>query len=246
MIWAWGASGIGLGLIVGSFVSTLVLRWPQQRDVGGRSCCDACRERLRWFELVPLASFLIARGRCLRCGAAIDRIHVVGEILCAVVGGVAFGTAPGIEGLSAAVAGWLLVALAMLDVRNFWLPDLLTGLLAIVAVVAAFAGFDPSPLDRLIGGAVGFLVLAGIALAYRKLRGREVLGGGDPKLFGAIGLWLGWEAQPFVLLLASLMGLAAAATMIVRGRVVSATTRLPLGAMLAASAFLWWAAIRAV
>lgn len=241
----WIAAGTGLGLIVGSFVATLAVRWPENRRVDGRSACDACGAQLRWFELVPLLSYLLARGRCRRCGASIGPIHPIGEALCALVGVLAFGLAPGVEGVFAALAGLLLVALAMIDLRAFWLPDALTGLLAVVAVGSAFAGIEPAPIDRLIGGAAGFLTLWSIAFAYRRIRGREGLGGGDPKLFGAIGLWLGWEFLPFVLLLGSLIGLMAVATMMARGTAVRGTTRLPFGTMLAAAAFLAWTLIHA-
>lgn len=241
----WIAAGAGLGLIVGSFVATLAVRWPEGRKTGGRSACDVCGERLRWFELVPLLSFTLARGRCRRCGASIGRVHPIGEALCALVGALAFGLAPGIEGGLAALAGWLLVALALIDLRAFWLPDVLTGLLVVVSAASALAGIEPAPEIRLIGGAAGFLVLWGIARTYRLVRGREGLGGGDPKLFGAIGLWLGWESLPFVLLLASLIGLMAVATMMARGTAVRGTTRLPFGSMLAAAAFLAWTLIHA-
>lgn len=241
----WFAGGAGLGLIVGSFVATLAVRWPDNRKIGGRSACDACGETLRWFELVPLLSYALTRGRCRRCGAAIGLIHPVGEVICAFVGALALGLEPGIEGALAALAGWLIVALALIDLRAFWLPDVLTGLLVVVAAGSALAGIDPPPEIRLIGAAGGFLVLWGIARTYRLVRGREGLGGGDPKLFGAIGLWLGWEALPFVLLLGSLIGLMAVATMMARGTAVRSTTRLPFGSMLASAAFLAWTLIHA-
>lgn len=245
MIAPWIAIGVALGLIAGSFVATLAVRWPEGRRIGGRSACDACGEQLRWFELVPLASFIAARGRCRRCDALIGSIHPVGEVLCGLVGALAFGLAPGLEGLLAALAGWTLVALALIDMRAFWLPDALTAGLVVISAASALAGIDPLPETRLIGGAAGFLVLWGIARTYRLVRGREGLGGGDPKLFGAIGLWLGWESLPFVLLLGSLIGLMAVATVMARGTAVRGTTRLPFGSMLAAAAFLAWTLIRA-
>lgn len=80
-----------------------------------------------------------------------------------------------------------------------------------------------------------------VAALYRSLRGRVGLGGGDPKLFGAIGLWLGWRALPQVLLVAALAGLAIVLAMALAGRRVTATDRLPLGTLLAGAAFLCWA-----
>ncbi|WP_197417796.1 prepilin peptidase, partial [Sphingomonas sp. CCH21-G11] len=99
---------------------------------------------------------------------------------------------------------------------------------------------DPRLTDRLIGGAAGFALLWSVAAVYQRLRGRVGLGGGDPKLFGAIGLWLGWRALPMVLLAACLIGLAVALVMRLRGRDVTATTRLPLGTLLAVAGFGVW------
>lgn len=235
-----GLTGALFGLIVGSFLATLVLRWPQGRDLGGRSGCDNCGAALRWTDLVPLVSFIVKRGRCSACGAAIDPTHPVIELLCALVGGVALSVAPDLAGMAAALIGWLLVALATLDFRHFWLPDRLTGAVAVVAVASGALGALPPLTDRLIGGVAGFAALTAIAWTYRKLRHREGLGGGDPKLFGAIGLWLGWEPLPFVLLGASGVGLLAVALMVLRGKSVGATTQVPFGTLLAIAAFPVW------
>ena len=112
---------------------------------------------------------------------------------------------PGWLGLAGALFGWVLLTLALLDAGHFWLPDKLT--LPLLLLGLAIVN-EPPLLHRLIGAAAGYAVLALIALAYRAARGREGLGGGDPKLLAAIGAWLGWQALPFVLLAASLAGLA--------------------------------------
>jgi leader peptidase (prepilin peptidase)/N-methyltransferase len=90
------------------------------------------------------------------------------------------------------------------------------------------------PIDRLIGGAAGFLALWIVAQAYRRLRGREGLGAGDPKLMGAIGLWAGWMALPAILLVAALAGLGVA---VAQGR--SRLDRMPFGTLLAGAAIVW-------
>jgi len=116
----------------------------------------------------------------------------------------------------------------------------LTVALAIVALLGGAARIEPGLSDRIIGGAGGFATLWIVATLYRTMRGRTGLGGGDPKLFGAIGLWLGWRALPSVLLIASLTGLAVVLAMTGMGRRPTATDRLPLGTLLAAAAFLCW------
>ena len=91
-----------------------------------------------------------------------------------------------------------------------------------------------------VSGVAGFGALWAIAFAYRHFRGREGLGGGDPKLLGAIGLWLGWRMLPPVLLAASLLGLAVVLIRMLRGHTVRASDAVPLGVLLAAAAYPAW------
>jgi leader peptidase (prepilin peptidase)/N-methyltransferase len=238
--WVW-PTGLGiLGAIVGSFLATLVIRWPQERSVvGGRSACDACGRTLRAWELVPLISALASRGRCRTCGTKIDPRHWQIELGCAALGVISGVAVPGPIGAAGAVFGWLLLTLAALDVAEFWLPDRLTAALA-VAGLASIAIAPPAWPDRVIGGAAGFVSLWLIAFAYRRIRGREGLGGGDPKLFGAIGLWVGWAMLPLVLLLACVVGLGAVVAARLRGQDVSGGDWVPFGALMAIAAYPVW------
>lgn len=242
MTWALAGVGAVLGLLVGSYVATLTLRWPQGRSTAtGRSACDRCGRRLAWYELVPLLSFAALRGRCRTCGAPIDRRHPTIEAAAAVIGAASLWLHPDASGLLGAAFGWGLLTLAVLDAEHFWLPDAITLPLA-GAGLALGLSFDPPFVDRLIGGAAGYGLLAGIAALYHRLRGRAGMGGGDPKLFGAIGAWIGWQGLPFVLVVASLAALVSVAIGSVRGRSVTATTRLPFGAPLAVAGWAVWLA----
>ena len=233
--------GFLAGLIIGSFIATVAIRWPEGRSaMRGRSECDACGRTLGPVDLIPLLGFLIRRGKCASCGASIEKAHPLIELAAGLIGALALWAAPGWEGLAGAGFGWMLLALAVLDIGHLWLPDRLTIPLGLVGLALGFTSLPPSLIDRLIGAAAGFLSLALIALLYRIVRKREGLGGGDPKLFGAIGAWLGWAMLPYVLLLASVAGLASVGLAVARGNPVSATARLPFGALLAVAAFPVW------
>lgn len=235
--WIWPA-GLGLlGLVFGSFIATLAIRWPEGRSVArGRSECDGCGKELRAHELVPVLSYVVQRGKCRACGARIAPSHPATELAGAAVGVLAGLAAPGWASAAGAVFGWLLLALAVIDLAAFWLPNVLTGALA-----ASGLALGVAPLaDRLIGGAAGFVSLWLVAAAYRALRGRNGLGGGDPKLFGAIGCWSGWQALPMVLLFACTIGIGVVLGFRLDGRGMRGTDRLPFGAMLAPAAFLLW------
>ncbi len=234
-------AGLVLGAIFGSFIAALVSRWPNNESIlRGRSHCDACGKTLGVHELIPFISYILLRGKCRSCGGAIGRDALFIEVCAAAIGGIALYLSPGGYGVAGAVLGWILLALATLDLRHYWLPDRLTLLLAGTGLVAAFMFNRSQVLDHIVGGAAGFALLWLIAWGYQHLRGREGLGGGDPKMLGGIGIWLGWAALPFILLGASMLGLVSAAIMMATGGRVAADTRLPLGALMAPPAFVYW------
>lgn len=239
--WVWPVVLGILGAVIGSFLATLVIRWPQDRSVlKGRSHCDGCDTVLGPLDLIPLVSAALARGRCRQCAAPIDPLHWQIELAALGIGVIAGLVVPGPAALAGSVFGWLLLTLAALDVTEFWLPDPLTLTLALTGLIAGAAGIDPPLVDRLIGGVAGFGSLWLIGFIYKRLRGREGLGGGDPKLLGAIGLWLGWRMLPSVLLLAALTGLAFVLVGMLRGRAAKLDDRMPFGALLAIAAYPAW------
>ena len=239
----WPIAGFILGAVIGSFLATLVLRWPEGRSVlTGRSTCDGCGRTLGAVDLFPLVSFLVQRGRCRTCGARIDALHPGVELGCAMAGAISCWLAPGIEGLGWAILAWFLIALAVLDYRHFWLPDALTLPLAFLGFTLAMWVNGVELPDRVIGAAAGYGALTLVRLGYRRLRGREGMGGGDPKLLGALGAWMGWQTLPLILLIASGTALMLAAWDMTKGRAVSRATRVPLGTFMAIAAIPAWTA----
>jgi leader peptidase (prepilin peptidase)/N-methyltransferase len=240
-------AGFILGAIIGSYLATILVRWPQGRSaVSGRSHCDACGRALGALELVPILSFAAARGRCRRCGARIDARHMLVEAAGGLVGLVAMIAHPLPMAGATLVFGLMLLVIAALDAEHQWLPDALTLPLIPLGLLAALAGWGPPLLDRAIGAVAGGALLWAIGWLYARLRGREGLGGGDPKLLAGIGAWVGVLHLPLVLLGAGLAGLVMAGVMRLRGRAVEATTRLPLGTLLALAAWPIWLSYEAI
>lgn len=237
-------AGGGLGLLVGSFIGAAAARLPRDESVvTGRSHCDFCLRSLGIVDLVPVVSFVLARGRCRSCGAAIDRQHLLAEVGGAIVGALAVASGQTLgEAAAFALFGWQVLLLVLLDARQFWLPLRLVTLLgasALVLPLLIWAGdgdWLAFALERIAGGAVGFALLAAPALLYRRLRGREGLGEADPWLLAAIGLWLGIKSVVFVLLLAAIAGLAAALVLRLAGMRVDGDSALPLGTLMGLSA----------
>lgn len=235
------AAGLLLGAIAGSFLATILIRWPQGRSVlGGRSVCDSCGAVLAPRDLVPILSYFAVGGRCRRCKAAIDLRHVIVELAAAFVGLVAFAAHPLPLAAVSALLGWWLLLIALLDLEQHWLPDRLTLPLIPLGLAAAWAGFGPPLVASALGAAIGWAALELIRWAYRRVRGREGMGGGDPRLFAGIGAWLGIWQLPFVLLGAGLLGLGAVLLMRLRGQPIDGATRLPLGTLMALAAWPIW------
>ncbi|OSZ63237.1 hypothetical protein CAP39_14335 [Sphingomonas sp. IBVSS1] len=245
------ALGAILGLVIGSFLAVLTARWPRGEAITGRSRCDGCGVQLGVAELVPVLSFLWLRGRCRHCGMAIHRRHLAIELAGAVVGAVMLARWPVLAGLAAAVLGWWLLALIVLDAEHHWLPDRLTlPLIPAGLVLGQWLGFA-SLWDRLFAALLGFAVLAALRLGWRLRTGREGMGGGDPKLMAGLGGLVGLLPLPFILTGAALLGLGLALLDAARGRAVSGTTALPFGALLAGMTLIllmigpgWWELLR--
>lgn len=226
-----------IGLILGSFIATLVLRWPAGRSVLSRSRCDSCERPLAPWDLVPLLSVLLSRGHCRRCGARIDPFHSRVEIGAALIGALALAAMPGVSGWLWALFGWLLLPLALLDARHLWLPDRLNAVLAVMGLLLAGPLLGTVLLDRWIGAIAGGGLLALVAWAYRRARRTDGMGGGDPKLVAAIGAWLGWQALPLMLLLASLGGIIWALATQRKGDQPLVQRRIPFGLFASTAAF---------
>lgn len=176
-----------------------------------RSHCPRCRRSIPWYGLIPLAGFVLLGGRCARCRAPIPLRYPVLELLCAAATALcAWRFGVGWPAAGAFALTWALVALAFIDLECRLLPDAIT--LPMVWAGIGFnlaGGFLATLPDAVLGAMAGYGVLWLVQRTYRRLRGREGLGSGDLKLTAMLGGWLGWEALPGIVFLASLGGVGA-------------------------------------
>jgi len=223
---------------VGSFVGLVADRLPRGETVLlGRSACRRCDAALAARDLVPFLSWLALRGKCRRCGTAIGWAPLAAELGALLVALSAVLALPPPLILPSCLLGWSLLGLALIDQAHLLLPDRLTIPVAVAGLAVQGWWLGDVPRDGLLGLVFGALSLAAIALAYRALRRRDGLGWGDVKLFAAGGAWVGWAGLPSVLLLAALIGLAAA---LAGGRTLSAASKLPFGPALALAIWIVW------
>ncbi len=189
---------------VGSFLGLLVARLPLGKPVVlGRSACPACGHVLGPRDLIPALGWVMSGGRCRHCGGRVSWAYPAVELGALAIAAWSLAVAPGWLAWASAGLGWALLTLAVIDARHTLLPDGLTVPLIPAGLAVAWA-LDPGRLaDHAIGAAIGFILLLGLGLAYKRLRGREGIGLGDAKLFAAAGAWVAWEGLSGVLLLGS-------------------------------------------
>jgi leader peptidase (prepilin peptidase)/N-methyltransferase len=232
------------GLMIGSFLNVCISRMPEDISIlTPPSRCPSCGTPLAWRDNVPVLSWLILRGQCRTCHAAISRRYPVVELATAgvfVLQGVMLGGSPlTTEGLGLALASRLvfsalLVALLVTDLETFRLPNPLT-YFGIVSGVAFSAAGPLGLTSSLVGAAVGGGILLAIREAWKRIKGVDAMGLGDVKMLAMIGAFLGWQQVWLVLLLSSVVGAVIGVGLAVGGR-GTMQTKLPFGVFLAIAA----------
>jgi len=227
-----------LGLCVGSFLNVCIYRLPiGQSLVWPASRCPRCGRELRWFDNIPVLSWIFLRGKCGQCGEPISVQYPIVEMATALIAvAIVMLTPPGPLLASRLVFAAALVVLFMIDLEHQILPNVITlpgiGVGFLFSVIA-----PPGPIDALLGIVLGGGVLYAIATGYYLLRKEEGMGMGDVKMLAMIGAFLGWRGVLVTLILASFTGA-------VVGVAVMATKRgdmryaLPFGTFLAIAALI--------
>ncbi len=227
------------GLVLGSFGNVLIWRLPREESVAfPPSHCPGCGAPIRWFDNLPLLSYLALRGRCRACRAPISLRYPAVELLC----GLLFLAVVAQEGVSPrsaflCVFAWALVVVTFIDLDHLIIPDAVTLPGMAVGVAASLLPGGPGWRSSLLGVALGYGILWAVAFLYQKLRRQEGMGMGDFKLLGMTGAVLGAGSLPVTILAASLAGsLAGLATMAVRRQGLSLA--IPFGPFLSLGALI--------
>ncbi len=220
-----------LGLLIGSFLNVVIYRLPKMMErqwanecaelsatpspasepfnlVLPRSRCQQCGHQIRWFENIPVVSYLFLRGKCSACGVSINLRYPLVELTAAAL----FAFCAWKWGLTPVALVWAgfaasLLTLGLIDWDTTLLPDDITLPLLWGGLVAAALQWTPVTLNAALWGAVaGYLSLWLIYWVFKLITGKEGMGYGDFKLFAALGVWFGWQALIPIILMASVIG----------------------------------------
>ena len=244
------------GIAIGSFLNVVILRYDGEhflfdaKAIGGRSHCMHCKATLRWFELVPVASFIIQGGRCRRCKARLAAQYPIVELLSGLIFvcvplALAAGAAPDASfalGATLWVAAFeALLVMSVIDIRLGIIPDEINIFLLVLGILLALVpGWQGS---AVLGRVIGALAAgAFFALLIAVTRGKG-MGMGDLKLAIPLGLIFGWPDIVFVLAFSFVIGAVLGVIAVARGKNTMKGT-LPFGPFLALGAttmFFWGA-----
>ena len=266
-----------LGLLVGSFLNVVIYRLPKMLErqwaaecaeyaatLPGatgvaappqgvfnlsqpRSRCQSCGHQVRWYENIPVLSYVFLRGRCSACQAPISLRYPLVELITA---GLFFfcihrwGLTP--TGLAWCGFCAALVVLAFIDWDTTLLPDDITLPLLWAGLLASTLQWTDVALPQaVVGAASGYLSLWLVYWGFKLATGKEGMGYGDFKLLAMLGAWGGWQILPLTILLSSLVG-AVLGVIMLRLRNAETSTPIPFGPYLAIAgwiALIWGAQI---
>jgi leader peptidase (prepilin peptidase)/N-methyltransferase len=228
-----------LGLCIGSFLNVCIYRMPRRESVSfPGSHCPNCGAAIRWYDNIPVLSYLRLGGKCRSCRAPVSSRYLLVELLTgALFAAQGFIFEPGVLLAARLVLTAILIALFFIDLEHQLLPDALTlpgiaiGLLASLVAPPGGIGIEAS----LIGTALGAGILLAIRWLWKRATGVDGMGLGDVKMLAMIGAFLGWQAVWLVLFVASLAGAITGVTIALMGR-GSMKSKLPFGTFLAIAA----------
>jgi len=256
-----------LGLVVGSFLNVVIHRLPTMLEQALRNeCCDLlrqqkleeeaisislscppsscpqCQQRIQPWHNIPILSYLVLRGKCHYCEQPISaRYPIIEAVTGALTGATLWllGLSP--ASVIAILLLWTLIALAVIDIDTYYLPDNLTLPLLWCGLIANYYELYTSLASALWGAIMGYLSLWSIYWLFKLIAKKEGMGYGDFKLLAALGAWLGVDMLPIVILFSSFVGaVVGIGMMVILGR--DKNVPIPFGPYLAIAGwitFLW-------
>lgn len=197
-----------IGICIGSFLNVCIFRIPEGKSiVYPPSACPACGNGIRWYDNIPVLSYLLLRGKCRHCRYPISVRYPLVELLTGLFAWVTWMTF-GFQWDT--VIFFILIAalitITFIDLDHRIIPDIISLPGIPLGFLASFALSNVTWLESLLGIVIGGGILLIIAVGYKLLTGKEGMGGGDIKLLAMIGAFLGWQGVLFTIMISSFTG----------------------------------------
>lgn len=204
---------IVFGGLWGSFANVCIYRFPNNEGVvSGRSFCPNCKTKIKWYDNIPLISYIVLGGKCRSCKKKISIQYFIVETLSIILFTLIyykFGAS--LTTLYLIILSLSFLIIFFIDLKHFIIPNILTFFLMIIGFIKSFDpnlnSMFPNYMNSLIGGIFGYGIIWLIIFIYKAIRKKEGMGLGDAKLLSAIGFWFGWVSIPFVIFLSSIIAL---------------------------------------
>jgi leader peptidase (prepilin peptidase)/N-methyltransferase len=237
------------GLVLGSFLNVCIHRIPlKQSIVTPASSCPRCGKHIRFYDNIPILSYLFLLGKCRYCANPISIRYPLVELITGILSvALCIRYGPSLHDLISSVkyVSYLafvasLILISFIDLQHKIIPDVISlpGILLGI-ILSIFPWYPVSWLDSLIGIVGGGGFLYAVAFLYERWTGREGMGGGDIKLLAMLGAWMGWKALPFVVFISSLTGILIGGGSLLLAR-RGYRARIPFGPFLALGALIYF------
>lgn len=209
------------GLLIGSFLNVVIYRVPRNLSVvSPRSSCTNCGHMIKWYENIPVFSYMFLGGKCSNCKTKISIKYPLIELLVGFFALLLFPKYLTIDSLlqfsSLFFIACIFLALFLIDIEFHLLPDKLN--IALLIVILPLALMRNNPIDIALGFLVGFGGTYLITYLFYKIKGQIGLGGGDIKLFGILGLYLGAQGVIQLVFYSAFLGSIIGITLIASGK----------------------------
>ncbi len=226
------------GLVVGSFLNVCIYRIPRGKSiVYPPSSCPVCGARIKWYDNIPVLSYILLKGRCRNCKSKISPIYPTVELLTAiytVLVYLKFGLT--VDFAFYLIFGYMLIVGSFIDLFHYIIPDRISLGLAFVGLI--FGLYKHALVHSIVGFAFGFVLLLFVAILGKAIFKKEAMGGGDIKLLGALGTFIGIKGVLFTLFVASLFGSFVGIILMALGK-ASMSQKIPFGPYLSLSAIVY-------
>ncbi len=251
-----------LGLIIGSFLNVVIVRYPQLLERAWRvecqqflalpvdsfthrfnlawpgSHCPECKHALRLWENIPIISFLLLGGKCSQCKTKISWRYPIVELLTAILSIWVlshFGIT--LATLPALLLTWGLIALSFIDLEKQILPDTLIYILLWLGLLLSLLNLFTPSFSAITGAVFGYLLIWATGWVYKLIRKREGMGLGDAKLLALFGAWLGVDSILNIIIVAVVLALLVALPLLLTKR-IQHDKPIPFGPFIAIAGFL--------